>query len=373
MTRPVQIRSSGDSTAPYDVHASEGFAAWLHATGSALAITTYQIGKLFLIAADSPDTLTVSERSFERAMGVAQDGAGGLLLAGRNAIWKLGNVVPKGQEVEGHDAILVPRQAWFTGNVFAHDVAAAPNGHPIFVNTLFSCLATVDATASFRSLWAPPFISRLTPEDRCHLNGLAVDPRGYPRYVTAAAQTDTAQGWREARAGGGVVMTIDDGTIVCDGLCMPHSPRLHDGVLYVLNAGSGELGSVDLIEERFEPLAFLPGFARGLAFVGHHALVGLSLPRAHKAFSGLPLEQRLKSEGYAPQCAIAVVNLQTGHAEHVLRLGGVVRELYDIALLQGLRKPMLVGLGADGALDHLITRGPDLDIRNLDGSATGQE
>ncbi len=334
----------------------------MHATDTALAVSTYQIGKLFLIGAETPGIQSVSERSFERAMGVAPQGSAGMILAGHNAIWSFANVLPAGQSLEGHDAVFVPRQAWYTGYLHAHDVVAAPTGMPIFVNTLFSCLACVDSTASFRSIWAPPFISRLTPEDRCHLNGLAVDDDGRPAYVTAAAQTDTARGWREVRAGGWVVMSVADNAVVCDGLTMPHSPRLHDGVLYVLNAGTGELGRVNPEQGRFEPLAFLPGFARGLAVVGDHALVGLSLPRAHRAFSGLPLEKRLRSEGYAPQCAIAVVNLQTGEADHVLRLGGIVRELYDIAFFPGLRKPMLVGLGAGGALDHLITRGPDLDI-----------
>ena len=362
MARSVQIRSSGDSTAPYDVHASEGFAAWLHATGSALAITTYQIGKLFLIGADSPDTLTVSERSFERAMGVAHDGAGGLVLAGHNAIWKFGNVVPEGQEVEGHDAIFVPRMAWYTGYLHTHDVAIAPGGLPLFVNTLFSCLASVDAAASFRTVWSPPFISRLTPEDRCHLNGLAADPEGMPRYMTAAAACDTARGWRDQRVGSGVVLDVQTGQTVCQGLTMPHSPRLHDGALFVLNAGTGELGQVNPETEDFDPVAFLPGFARGLAFLGGRALVGLSLPRANKVFADLPLERKLADAGFAPQCAIAVVNLATGEAEEVLRLGGIIRELYDIAILPGLHRPLLVGTAPGGPLDHLILRGPDLTL-----------
>ncbi len=157
-------------------------------------MSTYQIGKLFLIGAGNPEILSVSERSFDRAMGVAALGTEGLILAGHNAIWRFANVLPAGQSLEGHDAVFVPRRAWYTGHLHAHDVAAAPSGTPIFANMLFSCLACVDSTSGFRSVWAPPFISRLTPDDRCHPKGLAVDAEGRPRHVTAAAQPDTAWG-----------------------------------------------------------------------------------------------------------------------------------------------------------------------------------
>jgi uncharacterized protein (TIGR03032 family) len=361
------VRTEGDSAPPYSVNASPGFAAWLHATGAALAITTYQIGKLFLIGADTPGTLNVSERSFERALGVAPDGRGGLVLAGLNAIWRFGNVVPPGQAIEGHDAVYLPRMAWFTGDVFAHDVALPPSGRPIFVNTMFSCLAAVDEETSFRALWRPSFITQLAPQDRCHLNGLAADATGMPRYLTAVAETDTPGGWRDKRVGHGVVFDIASGEVVCRGLSMPHSPRLHEGRLYVLNAGTGELGLVDVQAARFHPLCFLPGFARGLAFAGGHALVGLSLPRSNAAFSGLPLEERLAAEKLEAQCAVAVVNLATGQAEHVLRLGGIVRELYDIAVLPGVRRPMLVGTQAGSVLNRLVLRGTDLPLAALAG------
>jgi uncharacterized protein (TIGR03032 family) len=274
-------------------------------------------------------------------------------------------VVPAGKQLEGHDAVYVPRMAWFTGDVFAHDVAMSPSGRPVFVNTLFSCLAAVDDAASFRPVWQPRFITQLAPQDRCHLNGLAVDPAGMPRYVTAVAETDTARGWRDKRVGEGVVLDITSGEAVCRGLTMPHSPRLRDGRLYVLNAGTGELGLVDMAAARFHPLCFLPGFARGLAFIGDYALVGLSLPRASPTFAGLPLEERLTEKKLPAQCAVAVVNLTTGQPEHVLRLGGVVRELYDIAVLPGVRKPMLVGTQAGSALSKVVMRGPDLPLSEL--------
>lgn len=362
---PPAIRTDGDSAPPYSIQASPGFAAWLHEAGHGLALTTYQIGKVFLIGAESEAALSVSERSFERCLGLAPAGADGFLLAGLNAIWRFGNVVPPGRELEGHDAVYVPQAAWFTGDVFAHDVGLAASGRPLFVNTRFSCLAAVDERTSFRPAWKPPFISALAPQDRCHLNGLAMDAAGLPRFVTAAAESDAPSGWRANRVGQGVVLEVTTGEVVCRGLTMPHSPRLHAGRLHVLDAGTGQLGLVEPATGRFEPIAFLPGFTRGLALVGGHALVGLSLPRQNAVFSGLPLDDRLKAEGWQPQCALVVVELATGRALHWLRLGGVVRELYDVALLPRTRRPMLVGLQQGGAINRLIARGADLPLADL--------
>lgn len=361
---PARIVSAGDSAPPYAVNASPGFAAWLHEQNTALAITTYQIGKLFLIGAPARDRLSVTERTFQRCLGVAAlDGS--LYLAGLNNIMQFENVVPQGQQLEGHDAVFAPQVAWYTGDVFAHDVGVLPGGRALFVNTLFSCLAVVDEQTSFRPVWRPPFISALRPEDRCHLNGVAMQ-EGRPRFVTAAGQTDAPRAWREARTGNGCVIDIGSNEIVASGLTMPHSPRLHEGRLYLCNAGTGEFGEVDLASGRFNPIAFCPGFARGVSFVGGHVLVGLSLPRQHRDFSGLPLDGRLKQEGLEPRCMIQVIDLASGAAEHWLTLGGVVRELYDIACLPGLHSPMAVGFAQD-QINRLIRRGADLNLDKLLG------
>jgi len=360
----AQIVSAGDSAPPYAVDASPGFSAWLYQQNAALAITTYQIGKLFLIGASGSDRLGVTERTFQRCLGVAAIG-NSLYLAGLNHIMRFENVVPQGQQLEEHDAVYVPQVAWYTGDVFAHDIGALPSGRPIFVNTLFSCLAAVDEQSSFRPVWQPSFISALRPEDRCHLNGVAMED-GRPRFVTAAGQTDAPRAWREARAGNGCVIDVASREVVASGLTMPHSPRLHNGRLYLCNAGTGELGEIDLASGRFNPIAFCPGFARGIAFAGDHILVGLSLPRQHRDFSGLPLDERLKHEGVESRCMIQVIDRKTGALVHWLGLGGVVRELYDIACLPGLHTPMVVGFAQD-QINRLIQRGTALSLDELLG------
>jgi uncharacterized protein (TIGR03032 family) len=212
----------------------------------------------------------------------------------------------------------------------------------VFVNTLFSCLAAPSETHSFRRLWAPPFISRIAAEDRCHLNGLAMRA-GSPAFVTAVSESDVHEGWREHRRAGGVVLEVPSGAVVCRGLSMPHSPRWHEGRLYVLNSGAGEFGVIDLTSGKFEPICFCPGYARGLAFVGRFAVIGLSTCRENRTFSGLPLDDVLAAKKAEPRCGLLVVDLRTGDVVHSLQIHGVVRELYDVAILAGVRTPSALG------------------------------
>lgn len=325
-----------------EVTPSRHFADWLAATGVSLAVTTYHSSRLFLVGVKPSGRLSVVHRIFDRAMGLAASSER-LLLASRHQLWQFDNVLAPGERLGDFDRQYKPQLAWTTGDIDVHDITFDAAGAPLFVNTLFSCLATVDQRHSFRPLWRPPFISRLVPEDRCHLNGLAV-AGGQARFVTAVAATDVAAGWREHRRNGGVVVDVASGEIVARGLAMPHAPRLRDGVLWVLDSGAGSLGIVDPRRGTFEEVAFLPGYLRGLAFVGNYAIVGLSQCREERTFQGLPLEDRLRAKGVGARCGLVVVDLGSGAVVHWLELGGTVRELYDVQLIAGARCPSALGL-----------------------------
>jgi len=325
-----------------EVTGSRNFLLWLSTHGASLAVTTYHSNRLFLIGVKGDGRLSVLQRMFERAMGVAATPER-LWLASRWQLWQLDNVLAAG-ETEGHyDRLYKPHLAWTTGDIDVHDIALDGDGRPLFVNTLFSCLATLDPHHSFLPVWSPRFISRLMPEDRCHLNGVAMED-GRPRFVTAVSRSDVAAGWRQQRESGGVVVGVDSGEIVASGLSMPHSPRLHDGRLWLLNSGTGELGTVDLEDGRFEPVCFCPGYLRGLAFHRGFAIVGSSKCRKERTFSGLPLDERLREKGAEARCGLFVVELATGAVAHWLELGGVVRELFDVQVLPGVRCPGALGI-----------------------------
>ncbi len=228
----------------------------------------------------------------------------------------------------------------FTGRLDAHDVGLAADGKPIFVNTRFNCLATVSSQHSFEAVWKPFFISKLVDEDRCHLNGLAME-NGVPRYVTAVSRSDTIDGWRDRRSDGGVVIDVQTNRVVCEGLSMPHSPRLHNGELWVLNSGKGEMGVVTGLDGgvgKFEARVFCPGFLRGLAFHKNYAFVGLSRPR-HKRFEGLELDRLLRQADSEPWCGLQVIDLASNTCVDWFRVDGSINELYDVSLIEGFTCP----------------------------------
>lgn len=334
---------------------SRHFPEWLAGTGGGIAFTTYQAGKLFLLGVKPDGKLSVFERTFPRSMGLAVSDDGRLLaLATQYQIHRFDNVLPPGQaNNQGFDAVYAPHAAWVTGDVDAHDVGFGEDGRPLFVNTLFACIASVADGHSFRPVWKPDFISRLAAEDRCHLNGLAMQ-NGRARYATAVSRSDAADGWRDRRVDGGVVIDCESGAIICEGLSMPHSPRLHEGRLWLLNSGAGEFGFVDLESGKFEVVAFCPGYARGLAFAGGRALIGLSLARENRTFSGLPLDDALASRDVEPRCGLAVVDLANGDMSGWVRIEGVVRELYDVAFLPGTSRPSAIGFKTD-EIKHVIS------------------
>jgi uncharacterized protein (TIGR03032 family) len=328
-----------------EVTASPRFADWLAEQQVSLAFTTYQAGKLFLLGRHPDGRLSVFERTFNRCMGLWCDGQT-LWLSTLYQLWRLENVLRPGELYQGHDRLYVPRTGHTTGDLDVHDVAVDGAGRVVFVATLFGCLATLSDRYSFAPLWRPPFLSRLAAEDRCHLNGLALDG-GRPRYVTVVSASDVADGWRDRRRDGGCVLEVPSGRAVVRGLSMPHSPRVHRGRLWLLNSGAGFLGSAEPAGGDFQPLAFCPGYLRGLALVGDYAVVGLSQPRQDRTFGGLALEDELSRRGAEARCGLQVLDLRTGDVAHWLRLEGVVRELYDVAVLPGVRRPTALGFKTD--------------------------
>ncbi len=163
---------------------------------------------------------------------------------------------------------------------------------------------------------------------------------GGAKYVTALGTTDAAGGWRENKAAGGVLIDVEADEIISGGLSMPHSPRWHDGRLWVLNSGTGELLRVEPSNGKTTAVCGLPGYLRGLCFVGPYALVGLSKIREKHIFGGLPVQQR----NQRLHCGVAVVDLRRGAVAGMLEFTAGCEELYDVQFLPGIRRPMILNL-----------------------------
>ena len=119
-------------------------------------------------------------------------------------------------------------------------------------------------------------------------------------------------------------------------------------------------GWVDFAAKKFVPVCFCPGYLRGLSFIGDFAIVGLSLPRENKTFSGLALDDQLKSRQAEPRCGLQIIDLTTGDIVHWVRIEGVVTELYDVATLPTVRRPMALGLKTND-IQHILNIGPGVD------------
>lgn len=341
MTNPAP---TGQSANPM-ISASRGFTDWLGSQNVSLGISTYQTGKLLLIGRNEQGQMSGFERTFERAMGLTGDDQT-IYMATLFQIWRLENVLQPGESTDGYDRSYVPQVGFTTGDLNVHDVALDSNGTPVYISSRFSCLATISERYHFNPIWCPKFITKLAGEDRCHLNGLAMID-GEARYVTACAETNIVDGWREHRSGGGIVIDVQTDEIIARGLSMPHSPRWYREKLWLLDAGTGYFGHVDLETGEFNRLTFCPGFARGLSFTGNYAVIGISLPRHDPTFQGLPLQENLEAAKVSARCGLLIIDLNNGDIVQWLRLEEPILELYDVVVLPGVQRPRLVGFKSD--------------------------
>ena len=123
-------------------------------------------------------------------------------------------------------------------------------------------------------------------------------------------------------------MDVSSGEIVLEGLPMPHSPRVYDGKLYLLLSGTGELVCADPETGRYEVVAQLPGFVRGMARCGDYLFVGLSkLRKSSSTFAALPISDQAVFSG------IVVVSLLEGRIVAHLKYETGIEEIYDVQVL----------------------------------------
>jgi uncharacterized protein (TIGR03032 family) len=333
--------------------------------GISLAVSTYQAGQLALLSA-AGESLDVALQRFDRPMGIAVKPEC-LAVATRGEVWKLrsaASIAPRIEPAGRYDACFLARGSHVTGEIYAHEIHWAGDELWI-VNTLFSCLCTLSRDSSFVPRWRPPFISALAAEDRCHLNGVAL-AEGRPRYVTSLAETDTPQGWRKDKLHSGCLIDVETGRTVSRGFAMPHSPRLHEGQLWLLDSGRGRLVRVDATDGTISPVAELPGYARGLAFHGPLAFVGLSTIRESATFGGVPVAERDDLK-----CGMAVVEVATGNIVAQFEFRSGVEEIFDVAVLRGIRAPHVRGprfLGDEQAEIWIVPE-PQLSPGSSDGAA----
>jgi uncharacterized protein (TIGR03032 family) len=314
-----------------------GFVEWLAQSGGSVAVSTYQAGKLLLMGWDGRQ-VTLLMRHYEKPMGLDVSDTR-MVIATRNSVTVHANdplLAHDYLEPGRYDALYLPRTTWHTADLNIHDIAFGNDGI-WFANTRFSCLAQLSDSHSFIPRWKPSFVSEVAPEDRCHLNGMAMEA-GEPVFVTCLGESDRPGGWRENKSTGGVVMDVARNEVMLRGLCMPHSPRLHGDALWVLNSGEGKLLRIDRQSGEAETVCELPAYLRGLTFVGDYALIGLCKIRESNIFGGMPVKGRYEKL----LCGVAVVNVVSGERVGIFEFTRGCEEIFDIRFLDDIHKPSIL-------------------------------
>jgi protein O-GlcNAc transferase len=316
---------------------------------SSIILTTYQAGKLLVIGLDDKGALKLGYTNYDQPMGLAVHPRR-IAVGTKREIRFFCPTQSDAQSRDGHrpsNNCLAERSSQVTGKILGHDLAWGDQGLWV-VNTLFSCLCTLHDEFSFVPQWKPSFITELAGEDRCHLNGLAME-NGQPRYVTALAPSNVAAGWRADRANTGIIIDVKSGATVCSGLAMPHSPRMRNGELYVLNSGWGSMGKVNPTNGQYTEIERAPGYTRGLAFYGQFAFVGLSRIRETSVFGGLPIAEKLDELC----CGVGVIDIESGRTVAVLKFVTGVTEIFAVDVIPGMTMPQFAGSTIDDVEQEL--------------------
>lgn len=317
---------------------SRSFPGILEHLRASLLVSTYQAGKLVVVGVHQ-GRLRFAFHNFERVMGLAVSPQRIAVGTRRHVYWlsPAHELARRVQPLDSYDGCWLSRGSLVTGNVHGHEMAWGQGGLWL-VNTLFSCLCTLEEGYSFVPRWRPAFISELAADDRCHLNGLAME-EGCPRFVTAHGESNEPAGWRANKASSGCVIDVSSREIVSRGLSMPHSPRCYQGLLWVLDSGTGRLITIDRASGCVEQVERFPGYTRGLCFCGQFAFVGLSKIRETSVFDGVPIADQ-RSE---LRCGVAVVDLASCRAVGWLQFHSGVDEIFAVDVLPGYLNPVLLG------------------------------
>lgn len=338
MEKNQKIKQVNKDEIKFQISYDKSVAKLLTEIKSTIAISTYQAGKVIFIGAKNDSILNQTPISFKKPMGIA-------LLDNKMAIATLDEIQIFSDSKslakqfpysdESFDSLYLPRAKYYCGETDLHDLHFAKGGLWA-INTKFSCISSYDINYSFTPRWKPPFITRLEPQDRCHLNGMATKDN-IPVYVTALGQTNTKGGWRENIIKGGVLMEVPSGKIILDNLGMPHSPRIIDNELYLLLSATGEIIKCDVAKKNYEVIYKVSGFIRGMASYKNYIFVGLSKARkSSKTFSKLPVAEVSNHAG------IIIIDLNKKEKVGEIKYHSTVEEIFDVQILPNTINPGLI-------------------------------
>ncbi|MDD2790675.1 MAG: TIGR03032 family protein [Sulfurimonas sp.] len=354
---------------------TDNFAKILKALNISLAVTSYQSARLILIRSDG-ENIDTNLKAFPRPMGIYAD-ENHLTLGTFNQVleFKRNDAILKSiqngsldntenfskkvlekekeqmqelkeqrdkeiSEIKKADALYLHRAALTTGMINIHDIAWGDEGLWV-VNSTFSCLCTLSPDSSFIARWKPKFISELVPEDRCHLNGMAM-LNGKPKYVTTFNMEDSRDSWSAGRIDYGTLIDVDTDEILIEGMKMPHSPKVYKDEVYVCESGLGVVWKYNPKTKEKTQVVKLQGFTRGLYFYGGVMFVGLSQVRASEIKNPSPITT-MYDETYA---GVWMINLEDNSEIGHIQFDGDVDQIYDIAIIPDASMPEILNVNS---------------------------
>ncbi|MBL6671013.1 MAG: TIGR03032 family protein [Flavobacteriaceae bacterium] len=327
----------------YNITSSDDFAFHLYNSKVTLTISTYQAGRLFLIGSQDGKHLDVQSVRMRKPMGISVYN-NRLAVACLNSVEiyasndQIGRNIPF--SFQKYDSFYVPRMNYVSGHLDLHDLHMHSKG--IFgVNTQFNCISAFSIEHHFTPIWRPSFIDAIVPEDRCHLNGMAVH-NDLPVYVSALSSGNEEGDWRKDITSTGVIINVNTNEILAEGLSMPHSPRIIDDDLFFIESAHGAITRYNRKAKSFKTFASTGAFSRGLDNVDNLLAVGRSKAReSSKTFQKISREIREKP------CGIDLFDLSSGKKLAWLNFGSVVDEIFDIRFINGRKNAMYGMKGTD--------------------------
>lgn len=337
------------ATAPFSCSFSPNVPELMSRLNCTLAITTYQAGKIVFISPKNESNLVQLPRTFPKPMGIALEEQGDkMALACKDEITVFKNSkalafsYPPKPKV--YDSLYMPRSKYYVGPVDIHDLMWGDDGL-YAVNTLFSCIAKIGEDYSFTPYWKPPFITEITPEDRCHLNGMAM-VNGKPKFATAFCQGNTARSWRDVVTTDGILMDMESNEVIVPNIPMPHSPRIFNNELFLLLSATGEFVKIQINEGKYDVICNLNGFVRGMAHIEDYVFIAISKLRENSSTFA-----KLDIAGKSKNAKIMIVHLPTGSVQGEITYHTSVDEIYDIQILPNKIRPNIMNSAKE---DHKL-------------------
>jgi uncharacterized protein (TIGR03032 family) len=201
------------------------------------------------------------------------------------------------------------RARMFPGSLYMHDLAFV--GKRLYANAVgHNAVVRID-DEGFEYAWWPRCVETrkgvLVQQNHLQLNSIAAGASLRSSYFSAS--TDRVSRLRPGDPRfpvdrRGVVFSGATREPIAFGLTRPHSARLRDGRVWLLNSGYGQYGYVE--SGGFQSVATLPGWTRGLCMHGRVAFVGTSrvLPRFRQYAPGLRVDRAM--------CGVHAIDADSG-------------------------------------------------------------